>query len=212
MNNRPMDLDKAMKEKEKYEKLHRMAADAADVVGGIPLIGGPLESLAHVVSKGSKGAVDKIDRQNPNRDNSYFVLETSGFYDNAGKIVEKILEDPKMKELHNYETHDYCIEMWDDFFEFVSDDMEENRKIQDTDISYFIYIEFQDDIFSYKDNPDRLCSVSIQFMEKFKQIDFTTKKVYSAFEIVSNGYTPEGKRKYDEISKEIVVRLCNNLY
>jgi hypothetical protein len=77
---------------------------------------------------------------------------------------------------------------------------------------FYISIEFNDDTYSYRDVKDAVCSVTIEFKEKFKQINFETNKVYSAFEIISHGYSPSERRKYDQLSNELVVRLCNNLY
>ena len=134
---------------------------------------------------------------------SYLVIESSDFYNVLENNVKSILGDSKLREKHGFTNESYLIEIWDDFLYRIEND----EPSQETDIQYYISIEFIDDTYSANEVKDKLCSVNFQILEKFKQINFTNYKVYSAFEIISRGYSPSQKRNYDALSDDILKRM-----
>lgn len=208
LDDKTMNMEEVDRLTEKYKKISKVAAGAADITSGIPVIGGLAASVASSISHLSKNAANTIQRKNPNKDNWYFILPSSGFYDQVFKITEKIMLDSKLQEKYIYSKDCYKIEIWDDFLYRLDN----NQPTEETDISYYVLIEFNDDKYSHGEVKNVACSITIEFKEKFKQINFEANKVYSAFEIISHGHTPSEKRKYSKLSEEMVVRLCNNLY
>lgn len=51
------------------------------------------------------------------------------------------------------------------------------------------------------------CSIFYHFIEKFKQVEFSKKKVYSILQLIVRGYTNKGKRNYNKISSELAKKL-----
>lgn len=135
---------------------------------------------------------------------SYLVLESSEFYNLLKADVERILNNSKIQEKYRFDNDAYVIEVWDDL-EYRIDNGEPT---EDADIQHFISIEFIDDVFN--EAKDKKCSISFQLSEKFKQINFSNYKVYSAFEIISRGYSPSEKRDYSGLSDEIIKRFSIN--
>lgn len=134
---------------------------------------------------------------------SYLVLESSEFYNSLQNNFEKILSNSKFQKKYGFSNENYLIDIWDDALYRI----ENNQPSEDTDIQYYISIDFNDDSYSYNEVKDRSCSVTFQLSEKFKQINFYNYKVYSAFEIISRGYSPSGKRDYNELSDELLKRF-----
>lgn len=200
--------EKIEQKTENYDKISKIAGNVADITGGIPVVGGITQSVAAGISLMSKNAASSIQKKNPNKDNWYFVLPSSDFFERVQKIIEKIMSDDELQSNYKLKFENYNIDMYDDFFQRI--DNEEST--EEIDISYFISIKFNDDSYSYKEVKNATCSIMIEFREKFKQINFQTNMVYSAFEIISHGSSPSEKRKYSDLSSEIVIRLCNNLY
>lgn len=134
---------------------------------------------------------------------SYIVLETSKFYNLLQARIEGVLNDSKIQKKYGFTNKNYYIEIYDDLLYRIDN----KEPTEDTDIQYFVSIEFTDDVYSYKDVKDRNCSISFQLCEKFKQINFNNNKVYSAFEIISQGYSPSEKRNYSGLADEIIKKI-----
>lgn len=206
--NKPLDREQLEKMTKNYEKISKYAERVADITGGIPIVGGITSSVAKGVVHISQNASSTILRKNPNKDNWYFVLQSSDFYSSVERIITKIIGESELEEKFKYSKENYRIEMFDD----VLQRHENNEPTAETDITYYVLIEFNDEVFINRQQQTEPCSVTIAFMEKFKQINFESNIVYSAFEIISHGHTPSENRDYGELSEEIVIRLCNNLY
>ncbi|MBR9648574.1 hypothetical protein [Clostridium tyrobutyricum] len=135
---------------------------------------------------------------------SYLVLESSEFYNLLQADVERILSDSKIQKRYGFTNDTYVIEIWDDLLYRIDN----GESAEDSDIQHFISIEFTDDIFN--EVRDEKCCISFQLSEKFKQINFSNYKVYSAFEIISRGYSPSEKRDYSGLSDEIIKKFSIN--
>lgn len=204
------EINKGPDKIKKYEKIGEIASNTGDIVAGVPFIGQTLQSIASIVEKTSKLAQNNTMKKYPNKSNPFFILPTANFYSEINNIVNKIMLDNGLMIKYKYDPHSYDVEIWDDFL-YLLDTIDD---VKEEDISYYISVNFYDDSYSYKDINNEMCSINISFIEKFKQINFEKNKVYSAFEIISNGGPSEGlgKRDYVGLSNEIVTRLCNGIF
>lgn len=135
---------------------------------------------------------------------SYLIFESSKFYNQIEDSIKGIFQDVKLQKKYDFTNDDFIIEIWDDL-DYRIDNKE---PYEETDIEYFISINFTDDTFSSTDNSDKECSIFLSLKEEFKQINFSNNKVYSAFEIISRGYSPSGKgRNYSELSDEFMKKI-----
>ncbi|MBC9786267.1 hypothetical protein H1S01_17555 [Heliobacterium chlorum] len=137
---------------------------------------------------------------------SYMVLESSNFYNQVEEVTKRILSERKLQEKYCYSDNNFIIEVWDDLMYRI----ENNEPSKETDIEYHVSIEFNDDTYSYKEYTNQTCTVFFQFVEKFKQINFSNNKVYTVYEIISHGYSPSKKRDYNGLMSEVIKRLSNH--
>ncbi|HHW39009.1 MAG TPA: nucleotide-binding protein [Bacillales bacterium] len=135
---------------------------------------------------------------------SYLIFDTSTFYNDLESKVKSIFQDKKLQENYSFTEGDFIVDIWDDLDYRIEND----EPYEETDIQHTISVEFTDDSYTYNGETDRGCSIFITLIEKFKQINFDNKKVYSAFEILSRGYSPSNKgRDYSGLSDELMKRL-----
>lgn len=163
------------------------------------------KQIAEVI-KNNISLVDSKKFVSVNEVGSYLVLESSEFYNVLQADVERILSDSKIRKKYGFTNDNYSVEIWDDLL----DRIDKGEPSEDTDIQHFISIEFTDDVYSFNEVKNEICSVTFQLSERFKQINFSNRKVYSAFEIISRGYSPSEKRDYSGLSDEIVKRFSIN--
>lgn len=135
---------------------------------------------------------------------SYLIFETSTFYNDLESKVKIIFQDKKLQEKYSFTDGDFIVDIWDD----LDFRIENDKPHEETDIEHCISIEFTDDSYTHNGISGRKCSIFLTFTEKFKQINFESNKVYSAFEIVSRGLSPSDKgRDYRGLSDELMKRL-----
>lgn len=134
----------------------------------------------------------------------YVILETGTLHEYFKRKINEILTEKSIQKKFDFINKNYTIDIWDDLeYRF-----ENEQPYEETDIEYFISIIFIDDNYSYGEFIDRECSVFFTLKECFKQIYFNKNKVYSAYEIVSSGYSPSGLgRDYRQVSEAILKRL-----
>jgi hypothetical protein len=137
---------------------------------------------------------------------SYLVLESSDFYSLLESNVKSILSNSKIQERYGFKSESFFIEIWDDLLYRIDNE----EPSEETDIEYYISIEFTDDTYSFNEIENKACSITFQLSERFKQINFSNYKVYSAFEVISRGYSPSKIRDYDSLSDEILKRMAIN--
>lgn len=134
----------------------------------------------------------------------YIILEAGTIYEYFPKKLGEILTEKSIQKKFDFINKNYTIDIWDDFeWRFEND-----KPCEETDIEYIISIKFIDDSYSHGEYTDQECSVFFSLKECFKQIDFSKNKVYSAYEIISSGYSPSGLgRNYGQVSEEIKKKL-----
>lgn len=133
---------------------------------------------------------------NKDEKNYYFVTQSSCIWETVLNRVDKILKNKDLMKKYNYKYEDLEIRIE----EYILDDNWD-------DIENHLEISFLDDPSPEFRYP--YYTISIQFEELFKQINFEDMKLYSACEIVTHGGHRDRKRDYFMLSSDIKTELCN---
>lgn len=135
---------------------------------------------------------------------TYLIFKTETFYTDLEEKVSSVLKSSSFRKKVDSVRDNYIIDIWNDFEYRIDND----EPCEEGDIQHFVSIVFTDDNYSFGEVDNRECSVFFTIEEKFKQINFTNNKVYSAFEITSSGYSPSNKkRNYQKVLDELLKRL-----
>lgn len=164
------------------------------------------EEKKHIIEaiKSNIKSFDSNEFVSINEVGSYLIFESSKFHNQFESNIKSIFQDSKLQEKYEFTNDDFIVEISDDFeYRFENEEPHE-----ETDIEYIIEIIFTDDTYSHNDINNRECSIFLTLREKFKQINFNNNKVYCAFEIITRGYSPSGKKRdYRELSDELMKRI-----
>ncbi|MDQ0177616.1 hypothetical protein [Bacillus chungangensis] len=135
---------------------------------------------------------------------SYLIFDTLTFYNDLEAKVRSVFQNNKLQENYNFTEEDFIVDIWNDLEYRIEND----EPYEETDIQHTISVELTDDSYKHNGKIDGRCSIFLTLIEKFKQINFDNKKVYSVFEIVTRGYSPSNKgRDYSGLSDELMKRL-----
>lgn len=159
------------------------------------------------VIKAIKSNIVPLDTNNfvsVNEIGSYLIFETSTFYNDLEDKIKSIFQDEKLQEKYRFTERDFIVDIWDD----LDFRIENEQPHEETDIEHIVSVRFTDDSYTYNDISGRECSITLVLVEKFKQINFDTNKIYSAFEIISRGLSPsDSGRDYRSLSDELMKKL-----
>ena len=180
------------KKKDLKNKLSQSIENTGDLLGLTSEIFG-IPGINNIAPKLSKEISKKI---NKDEKNYYFVTQSSCIWETILNRATKILKNKDLMKKYNYNYEDLEIKIE----EYILDDNWEN-------IENYLEISFLDDPSPEFRHP--YYTISIQFEELFKQINFEDMKLYSACEIVTHGGHPDRIRDYYMLSSHIKTELCN---
>ena len=185
------------------EKTSKFADIANNLAAGLPFV----PSITGGLKEGSNFLLKKLRKHNPREVGSCFVMPTNDFFQKTQEAIKSILDNKVIRKKYELALDSYSIEMYDYFADGF-----EGEKMNEANISYYMFITFNDDTRITPQGETVNCDVNFQFREDFKNINFDDKKVYSAFEITSFSYPPDGKRNYRDLVTHIISCLCDGSY